>query len=259
MQMKILKKISSKDNTTYKMLKDILDSRGISKHGKALLAGRRIIEEALKNHGEKCLALITKKGSSLDDLALLEIPSALMHYELEKNLFNEIDVWNATDYLLLVEVEEFPRWDPEMSSEGCTLFVPFQDPSNVGAVIRSAAAFGVSAIVFLEEAAHPFHPKSTRAASGNLFSIPMFNGPSIKSLDTGNLPLFVLDMEGEDIRNVKPPKRFGLLCGMEGLGIPDNIKSSSGITYIRIPISESVESLNAAVATSIALYALLGI
>jgi tRNA G18 (ribose-2'-O)-methylase SpoU len=251
-----LKIISAQSNPAFKMLKAILDSRGIIKHRKALLAGKRIIEEALKNHSEKCLALITKKGSSLDDLASLEIPSTLTHYELEKNLFNEIDVWNATDYLLLVESGELPAWEPQKSPDGCTLFVPFQDPANVGAVIRSAAAFGVSAIVFLKEAAHPFHPKSTRAASGNLFSIPMFNGPSVKSLNTGDIPLFVLDMDGEDIRNTKPPKRFGLLCGMEGPGIPDNIRSSSRATYIRIPISESVESLNAAVATSIALYVL---
>lgn len=255
--MNFLKKISSKNNATYKMLKDILDSRGIERHGKALLAGRRIIEEALKHHSEKCLALITKKGSSLLDQALIEIASALTHYELDKNLFSEIDVWNATDYLLLVEVKEFPVWVPEKSPDGCTLFVPFQDPVNVGAVIRSAAAFGVSAIVFLQESAHPFHPKSTRAASGNLFSIPMFTGPSIKSLYKEDFPLFVLEMDGEDIRNIKPPEKFGLLCGMEGPGVPDRIKSSANVTRIRIQMSKSVESLNAAVATSIALYVLL--
>ena len=250
------KQISSRSNPTFKLLRSLLESRGIRKHGKALLAGWRIIDEVLSNHPDKCLALVTKKDSKPPDLPSARLPDNFTWYQLDKELFDEIDVWNATDYLILVEISEFPHWDPGKASEGCSLFIPFQDPSNVGAVIRSAAAFGVSAIVFLEEAAHPFHPKSVRAASGNLFSTPMFTGPSIDDLDVGDLPLIVLDPKGEDIRSFKPPTSCGLLCGMEGPGVPDAISSSAAIHRVRIPISDAVESLNAAVATSIALYVL---
>ncbi len=254
--MRTLKEISSRSNPAFKMLKAVLESRGIRRHGKALLAGKRIIDEVFSNYPERCLALITKKGSKAPDVSSLRPPEGIVWYQLEKVLFNEIDVWNATDYLVLVEVGEFPIWDPGDASDGCTLFVPFQDPSNVGAVIRSAAAVGVSSIVLLDEASHPFHPKSIRAASGNLFSIPMFKGPSINKLDVGDLPLVLLDPKGEDIKRFKPPKKFGLICGMEGPGIPDKIESSGGVYRVRIPIADSVESLNAVVATSIALYVL---
>ncbi len=250
--------ISSRDNSTFKLLKSLLDSRGIRKHGKALLSGKRIIDEAVSGHPERCVALVTRKGSAIPELSFAGLPKSFVRYQLDKKLFDEIDVWNATDYLVLVEIGEFSLWNPTDVREGCTLFIAFQDPSNVGAVIRSAAAFGVSGIVLLDEAAHPFHPKSVRAASGNLFSVPMFKGPSIQDLDVGKLPLAVLDMEGEDICCFKAPERFGLLCGMEGPGVPEKVKASSEIYRLRIPIEESVESLNATVATSIALFALAG-
>ena len=68
--------------------------------------------------------------------------------------------------------------DDEPWPDGCTLFVPFQDPENVGAVIRSAAAFGVARVVLLREAAHPFHPRSSRAAGPALFQVPLQVGPA---------------------------------------------------------------------------------
>ena len=80
--------------------------------------------------------------------------------------------------LLLVRVPEIPEWSADAPwPEGCTLFVPFQDPENVGAVIRSAAAFGVARVVLLREAAHPFHPKAARAAGTALFQVAAGTGP----------------------------------------------------------------------------------
>ena len=80
-------------------------------------------------------------------------------------LFKELDVVGTHAPLLLVRVPAIAVWnDADAWPLGCTLFVPFQDPENIGAVIRSAAAFGVARVVLLREAAHPFHHRSARAA-----------------------------------------------------------------------------------------------
>src|SRR5206468_7230593 len=102
--------------------------------------------------------------------------------------------------LLQVRVPEIPAFDAEAPwPEGCTLFIPFQDPENVGAVIRSAAAFGVARIVLLREAAHPFHPKAARAAGTALFQVEMEQGPSIRDLNSPQIPLIALSVEGPEI------------------------------------------------------------
>jgi 16S rRNA (guanine527-N7)-methyltransferase len=146
-----------------------------------------------------------------------------------------------------------PEWSDDAPwPEGCTLFVPFQDPENVGAVIRSAAAFGVARVVLLREAAHPFHPRSARAAGPSLFQVPLLRGPSLADLETRHAPLIALATDGPELAAEPFPERFGLVPGVEGPGLPAHLR---GGTRRRIPIAPGVESLNAAAATAIALYA----
>ena len=118
--------------------------------------------------------------------------------------------------------------------------------------MRSAAAFGVARLVLLREAAHPFHPKAARAAGTALFQVPMLQGPSIRDLDPKHAPLIALDADGPDLDAEHWPDRFGLVPGVEGPGLPEALRRGP---RRRIPMAPGVESLNAAVATAIALYA----
>jgi tRNA G18 (ribose-2'-O)-methylase SpoU len=133
------------------------------------------------------------------------------------------------------------------------LLIPFQDPLNVGAVIRSAAAFGYRSIVLLEETATPFHPKSLRAAGSALFSVRLYRGPSIHDLSIIERPLIALSQNGEDISGFVFPKRFALLVGMEGPGLAG--AGFHGAT-VSIAMEQGVESINASVAAAVAMYEL---
>jgi 16S rRNA (guanine527-N7)-methyltransferase len=142
--------------------------------------------------------------------------------------------------------------DDDVWPPGCTLFLPFQDHENIGAAIRSAAAFQVARVVLLREAAHPFLPKSARAAGPSLFQVPLLTGPSIGELSARRVPLLALTPEAEPVDTYRWPDTFGLIAGLEGPGLPASL---SGARVLSIPIAPDVESLNAATATSIALYA----
>ncbi len=120
---------------------------------------------------------------------------------------------------------ELAEWSDDTPwPEGCTLFVPFQDPENVGAVIRSAAAFEVARVVLLREAAHPFHPEAPRAAGPALFQVPLRHGPSLQDLASRHVPIIALATEGPEIASAPLPERFGLVPGVEGPGLPAHLR-----------------------------------
>lgn len=239
--------ISSESNPTFRMFRDLLSGRGIRKHGMALIAGSRIIAEVLARAPERAQAWITDAKGEPD---LESVPA---WYRLTAPLFKELDVAGTNAPLLLVAVPAPADWSDAVPwPEGCTLFIPFQDPENVGAVIRSAAAFGVARVVLLREAAHPFHPRSVRAAGTALFQVPLYSGPSIRELSSDQALLIALDASGPELGETPFPGTFGLVAGIEGPGLPEHLR---GGERRRIAMVPGVESLNAATATAIALYA----
>ena len=244
----IVKDIDSKDNPTFRKFLRLFKGQGVKKYGLMVLSGPKQVEEILRDFPERCEGIIVREKQAIPDPGL---PGSIRAYRLGGDLFREMDLYGTGQPLLVVRVQPLPPWEPHLRPAGCTLFVLFQDPVNVGTVVRSAAAFGVSRLVVLKEAAHPFHHKSVRVAGSAIFRIPLFQGPSIKEMGKGKIPLITLSPEGRDIHTYKFPRTFGLLPGLEGPGLPADLK---GTTPLAIPMAPGVESLNAALATGIALY-----
>ena len=239
--------VSSEANPTSRLCRELLTGRGVRKHGQAILAGRRAIDEVLAQFPDHVEAWLTDTRGEPPPLP------GLTWFRLADPLFRALDLSGTHAPLLLVRLPEMPGWsDDEPWPDGCTLFVPFQDPENVGGVIRSAAAFGAARVVLLREAAHPFHPKSARAAGPALFQVPMLQGPSIKDLVAVQAPLIALATDGPEIDAEPFPDRFGLVPGLEGPGLPPLLREGP---RRRIAIAPGVESLNAATATAVALFA----
>jgi 16S rRNA (guanine527-N7)-methyltransferase len=243
----LVKIIESENNETFRNLKKLLAPRGIRKQLQALVFGQKQVSEMLARLPEKCAAWIGRADRNPPPDGS---PRHMMWYQLAPPLYETLDLFGTSYPIVLVKIEEIPKWTPsEGLCEGCTLFVPFQDPENVGAVIRSAVAFGAAGIVMLAEAANPFHPKSVRASGGAVFRANLLEGPSIQDLPD-DLPVVPLSKEGKGISDFKFPAKFGLLPGIEGPGLPDRFRK----TAVSIPISRQVESLNAVVATAVALF-----
>jgi len=239
--------IESEQNDTFKELRKLISGRGIKKQESALVSGARQVDEVLQAFPDRCEAWISDDTHSPPPAGA---PGTLDWFQLSPSLFKILDVNGTHSPLLRVTIPRMERWQPgDGFASGCSLLIPFQDPENTGAVIRSAVAFGVRRVILLAESAHPYHPKAIRASGGAVFHASLYHGPAITEL-TDHLPIIALSGEGRDITELEFPDAFGLLPGMEGMGLPAHLREKA----VAIPISAAVESLNAATAAGVALY-----
>ncbi|MDO6964460.1 TrmH family RNA methyltransferase [Rhizobium alvei] len=130
---------------------------------------------------------------------------------------------------------------------------------NIGSIFRNAAVFGADAVLLDETCCDPLYRKAIRVSVGTVFKLPFVLGGShhdlIASLNEAGFSLYGLSPQGQvDIRQIRPTGRMALLTGAEGEGLPAEILNS--IQTARIPQAPGVDSLNAATATGIALFAI---
>lgn len=240
------KTITSTQNPIYRDWLKLHKSAGIEKLGKLFIMGEKIVHDYLAMHGNKnALEFVSAEGMPT---AIAE-KYKLAGFTVPATLFNELDILNTRSPLLVIQKPKIPKWDVEAAASEIEILLPFQDPNNVGAVIRTATAFGARKIILLTESASPFHPRAVRASAGTVFQAPLFVGPSIQELSHIE-SVVSLDLNGENLDQFRWSQHTRLLIGEEGQGVPKSIDAQK----VKIPISKNCESLNATVAASLALY-----
>ncbi len=141
------------------------------------------------------------------------------------------------------------RWAAEPTGPRCLALWGVNDPGNVGTALRGALAFGAACVALGPGTADPYGPKAVRASMGALFEVPLARvrdpgelpGRRIALVAHGGEPLTALD---DDVT---------LVVGAERDGLPDAVVAACDATAT-IPVAS--ESLNAAMAATVALYEL---
>lgn len=238
--------ISSSSNELFKTWKGLDTAKGIRKAGVFFLMGEKLIQEfkaspALQSRFPVQAEILR------EDLPPTGLAKDRSTFKLAKGLFNELDFVGTHYNLLLLSLPEIPAFNQDTPPQGLELICPLGDPGNLGAVIRSALAFNASQVILTEEATFPYSPKVVKASAGAVLHMPLRRGGNLQSF--ANTEIYALDMVGSDIAQFKWPKSLRLLVGEEGSGLKD----LKGLMKLKINTG-SVESLNATVAASIALY-----
>lgn len=133
-----------------------------------------------------------------------------------------------------------------------------QDPHNVGAIIRSAAAFGASAVLLPEKKQSPLTPSAIKASVGMVFHMPIVSvgnvSQTISALKEKGVRVYGLAGEAEHAITDEPFRAPTMLVvGNEGAGLPPAVRGACDL-LLTIPMNPRAESLNVAAAAAVALY-----
>jgi len=146
------------------------------------------------------------------------------------------------------------RWAPEPLGPRCVALWGVRDPGNVGTVLRAAAAFGAASAAIGPHTADPYGPKAVRASMGALFAVPVARVERVDELPGETIAL-VSDPSppAHPLRELAPAPDATIVVGAEREGLPPEVVEGCD-RVAHIPIA--TESLNAAMAATIALYEL---
>ncbi len=180
------------------------------------------------------------------------VPESAVHQGLACEV-EPLPLLNLHDYLTMAENKE-PGSKPEI----LVLLDQVTDPHNVGAILRSCAAFKVGALIVPKHHSPDENAVIAKTASGALDMVPVITvtnlNQTLDQLKDNGFWCFALDVPAQqDITKVKGYEKIALVLGAEGKGIrPSTLKHCDVI--VQIPIISEIGSLNVSNAAAIALY-----
>ncbi len=253
-----MKPIASASNPTFRSwLRLASQPREARAQGRALAEGLHLAQAAL-DAAVPVEAVLRRKGSGgaeVDRLAAAAVAAGAAGYELAASLYDRISpAEHGAGLMLVIAVFRPPL--PARAAGDMVYLDGVQDPGNVGAILRIAAAAGVADVLAAPATAALWAPKTLRAGQGAHFRLRLY-----EQVRPGQMPVAVGGAWiGADARGGEPlwsaplpPAPVGWIFGAEGAGLSDGARAACG-RLVSIPIDPAVESLNVAASAAVCLF-----
>lgn len=247
-----LKPVISRDNPAFKQLRAVLSGTG-SRRTATLLAGTKLIEawhDAQRQGPNRLRASQWVRIEGVDPHPLEKVLS-LPGLRLPEARMRELtEMKSPPAHALVVELDPEPHGQLGPRVVGAW---GVQDPGNLGAIFRSAAAFGFEDILIGPGCADPFDPKTLRGSMGAAFGLRIRRCESVEEVvDAGTWIALDGGSHATPLAHAELKEPLRLLVGNEGHGW-QGVPLPASVHRVAIPI-QGVESLNASVAMGIACF-----
>lgn len=158
-------------------------------------------------------------------------------------------------------------YDVLMNSRRAAVLWDIVDPTNVGAIFRSAAALGADAVLVSASCCDPLHRRAARVSTGSVFKVPWARLPA-GGAEEGLTPLaecgfvtaaLALDESALSVTSplLRKAEKLALVLGTEGHGLPDEVTQKCSCK-VYIPMTNGVDSLNVGAAAAVAFWQVFG-
>ena len=274
--------ISSKDNKRIKYIRSLLEKGNIrKKNHQFVVEGIKLVDEALE-YG-KVLEVVCAE-SLYNELISGDLSGNRLLAENDKNITNYVkkgssllvvsdtvfksisETKTPQGILAVAEMPDYRLLDKGFLEQAYTkngkikllVLEDTADPGNLGTIMRTAEAAGVTGVIMGKGTVDIFNPKVVRSTMGSIFRLPFAYEEdlkeTIKELKKQGISFYATHLKGEkSYKDIKYSDRSAILVGNEARGLSYDVADLAD-TYVLIPMQGKVESLNAAVAAALMMY-----
>jgi TrmH family RNA methyltransferase len=254
-----LDEIRSKENPLIKEFVKLSSSNRFRREtGRFLLEGARIAGDAVQNGFHPITALVTAEALEKYPQTQKILQASERCAVIPKAVADKISGTTTSQGIFCIFPT--PDLDFKIQKDGIYLALcSLQDPGNVGTIVRTAEAFGISGLIITRDCPDFFSPKVLRAGMGSILRMP------VKIVENGIQAVELLKKEGirtyaaaltesaVDITKVTLGMGSCVVIGNEGNGLPQDVIHSCDNTVV-IPMAGRAQSLNAAVAAAVCIW-----
>ena len=274
--------ISSKDNKRIKYIRSLLEKGNIrKKNHQFVVEGIKLVDEALE-YG-KVLEVVCAE-SLYNELISGDLSGNRLLAENDKNITNYVkkgssllvvsdtvfksmsETKTPQGILAVAEMPDYGLLDKGFLEQAYTkngkikllVLEDTADPGNLGTIMRTAEAAGVTGVIMGKGTVDIFNPKVVRSTMGSIFRLPFAYAEDLKEtiqeFKKQGISFYATHLKGEkSYKDIKYSDMSAILVGNEARGLSDEVADLAD-TYVLIPMQGKVESLNAAVAAALMMY-----
>jgi len=251
--------ITSLQNDRIKALRTLKTKKGREETGTYLLEGKRSVSDALHN-GVHFACIILQDNCAEKYSELLQDTDCQDILQVSPQIIESLSDTSAPEGIMAQAIIE-PSMELNFAElSGLVILLDrLQDPGNLGTIIRTADASGVSAILVSRDSVELHNAKTVRATMGSIFNLPIYTDMQlnevIPQLKAVGYTVCGTGMLGENIftQQFIQDEKIALIIGNEGNGIAEEILALAD-RVLTLPMKGKAESLNAAIAAGILMY-----